>query len=882
MAYRKGAARGQRRKENNDDFMKDGETDDKKDKTLREKVLDKKEEIVKDVDDSQTEIKEVVSEIKNSNNESSKQLIEILKVKEEHQKEVQYEILQKTIPTFIPTEQILSKLEDIKPQAAKKSDKLFRLFEPKQLPIYRQDGEKALMNRWYWKLKHDDLPDGDYRVRAFFVKLYDTVLQHMPDYMILKDMAVENKNSRDAGKVVDAETAKICDDIFQDEETEGIVRRFIAEMRQRVNANRNEVQYPSILHNIDYEFNRYFLDHQIIEPLTNQMVFNYIPERLRNDVNYIFNMDRNLPSTARHIPPILIQDRLNLHDNFESIYDTITTANYILARSFVPDLKELESTEAQIQKMSQALNLEALTIQSETQFITGVNSQAANECFKKLIAAMLSQRTMAISFVTTNYMSLFSSMWLMTVIPSSMFIRESLCAVQLAIVNTILYPAYGMNRMHYQNGDHRTPFEIAEQQMQHFPITNWLHFVNNNTFRPVVVDGVLNQALNDNIRSGQVINQLMEAMNAISRQNFPTMPLDYKRSLQRGILLISNRIGQIVDTTRLLCYNYETLMACLTMNMNNVQTLTTEKLQMTEVTSLLMLMGNSTVIPEPRSLFKYYNINVNFHNNYNERLNDAVAIIAASARLNLYQEKTKEIVRNFFKRLHIFDVERIPDDQMYRVRDRMRQLPVEQRRLDIFQIILNNMELIEQASDKLAQGVVIAYREMQLEHDAMYGFVNIIRDLNGYQVINIEELMRSGDYQQITNMLLNNMPVALVGAIPFETDPSAISLIAKIDATVFAQIVKERKIDKLRPILYKINSESPDFYLVKNFNWVPTSSTKVYKQVHQEFDFRNSMHILSSNLTVTIFDDLLAFISADTVEPINAVAFDGVRIMNEL
>ena len=103
-------------------------------------------------------------------------------------------------------------------------------------------------------------------------------------------------------------------------------------------------------------------------------------------------MDRNLPSTARYIRPNLLQDRLNLHDNFESLWDTITTSNYILARSVVPDLKELVSTEAQIQKMSQDLQLEALTIQSETQFLTGINSQAANDCFKTLIAAMLSQQ----------------------------------------------------------------------------------------------------------------------------------------------------------------------------------------------------------------------------------------------------------------------------------------------------------------------------------------------------------------------------------------------------------------------------------------------------------------------------------------------------------
>ena len=411
---------------------------------------------------------------------------------------------------------------------------------------------------------------------------------------------------------------------------------------------------------------------------------------------------------------------------------------------------------------------------------------------------------------------------------------------------------------------------------------NWLHFVNNNQFRQAVIDGVLNQVLNDNIRNGHVINQLMEALMQLSRQQFPTMPIDYKRSIQRGILLLSNRLGQLVDLTRLLAYNYETLMACITMNMQHVQTLTTEKLQLTSVTSLCMLIGNATVIPSPQTLFHYYNVNVNFHSNYNERINDAVAIITAANRLNLYQKKMKAIVEDFLKRLYIFDVSRVPDDQMYRLRDRLRLLPVEIRRLDIFNLILMNMDQIERASDKIAQGVIIAYRDMHLERDEMYGYVNIARNLEGFQQINLEELMRSGDYAQITNMLLNNQPVALVGALPFITDSSVISLIAKLDATVFAQIVKLRKVDTLKPILYKINSDSNDFYLVANYDWVPTSTTKVYKQVPQQFDFRNSMHMLTSNLTFTVYSDLLAFVSADTVEPINAVAFDNMRIMNEL
>ncbi|AJC01230.1 nonstructural protein VP2, partial [Porcine rotavirus A] len=459
MAYRK---RGTRREnlpqqnerlqekevEKNIDVAMENKVNNKK-QQLSDKVLSQKEEIITDAQD---DVK-IADEVKKSSKEESKQLLEILKTKEDHQKEIQYEILQKTIPTFEPKESILKKLEDIKPEQAKKQTKLFRIFEPRQLPIYRANGERELRNRWYWKLKRDTLPDGDYDVREYFLNLYDQILIEMPDYLLLKDMAVENKNSRDAGKVVDSETASICDAIFQDEETEGVVRRFIADMRQQVQADRNVVNYPSILHPIDHAFNEYFLNHQLVEPLNNEIIFNYIPERIRNDVNYILNMDMNLPSTARYIRPNLLQDRLNLHDNFESLWDTITTSNYILARSVVPDLKEKElvSTEAQIQKMSQDLQLEALTIQSETQFLAGINSQAANDCFKTLIAAMLSQRTMSLEFVTTNYMSLISGMWLLTVIPNDMFLRESLVACELAIINTIVYPAFGMQRMHYRN-----------------------------------------------------------------------------------------------------------------------------------------------------------------------------------------------------------------------------------------------------------------------------------------------------------------------------------------------------------------------------------------------------------------------------------------------
>ncbi|AJC01229.1 nonstructural protein VP2, partial [Porcine rotavirus A] len=598
MAYRKRGAKREnlpqqnerlqeKEAEKNIDTIMESKTNNKK-QQLSDKVLSQKEEVITDAQD---DVK-IADEVKKSSKEESKQLLEILKTKEDHQKEIQYEILQKTIPTFEPKESILKKLEDIKPEQAKKQTKLFRIFEPKQLPIYRANGERELRNRWYWKLKKDTLPDGDYDVREYFLNLYDQILIEMPDYLLLKDMAVENKNSRDAGKVVDSETASICDAIFQDEITEGVIRRFIADMRQQVQADRNVVNYPSILHPIDHAFNEYFLNHQLVEPLNNEIIFNYIPERIRNDVNYILNMDMNLPSTARYIRPNLLQDRLNLHDNFESLWDTITTSNYILARSVVPDLKEKElvSTEAQIQKMSQDLQLEALTIQSETQFLAGINSQAANDCFKTLIAAMLSQRTMSLEFVTTNYMSLISGMWLLTVIPNDMFLRESLVACELAIINTIVYPAFGMQRMHYRNGDPQTPFQIAEQQIQNFQVANWLHFINNNRFRQVVIDGVLNQTLNDNIRNGQVINQLMEALMQLSRQQFPTMPVDYKRSIQRGILLLSNRLGQLVDLTRLLSYNYETLMACITMNMQHVQTLTTEKLQLTSVTSLCMLI----------------------------------------------------------------------------------------------------------------------------------------------------------------------------------------------------------------------------------------------------------------------------------------------------
>ncbi|ACJ66739.1 core protein, partial [Human rotavirus A] len=72
--------------------------------------------------DVQDDIK-IADEVKKSSKEESKQLLEILKTKEDHQKEVQYEILQKTIPTFEPKESILKKLEDIKPEQAKKQMK---------------------------------------------------------------------------------------------------------------------------------------------------------------------------------------------------------------------------------------------------------------------------------------------------------------------------------------------------------------------------------------------------------------------------------------------------------------------------------------------------------------------------------------------------------------------------------------------------------------------------------------------------------------------------------------------------------------------------------------------------------------------------------------
>ena len=81
-------------------------------------------------------------------------------------------------------------------------------------------------------------------------------------------------------------------------------------------------------------------------------------------------------------------------------------------------------------------------------------------------------------------------------------------------------------------------------------------------------------------------------------------------SIQRGILLLSNRLGQLVDLTRLLSYNYETLMACITMNMQHVQTLTTERLQLTSVTSLCMLIGNTTVIPSPHKDVTEVNCNL--------------------------------------------------------------------------------------------------------------------------------------------------------------------------------------------------------------------------------------------------------------------------------
>ncbi|AIG94478.1 VP2, partial [Human rotavirus A] len=219
MAYRKRGAKRENLPQQNErlqekeiekdmDVTMENKNNNRK-QQLSDKVLSQKEEIITDTQD---DVK-IAGEIKKSSKEESKQLLEILKTKEDHQKEIQYEILQKTIPTFEPKESILKKLEDIKPEQAKKQMKLFRIFEPKQLPIYRANGEKELRNRWYWKLKKDTLPDGDYDVREYFLNLYDQILIEMPDYLLLKDMAVENKNSRDAGKVVDSETANICDAI---------------------------------------------------------------------------------------------------------------------------------------------------------------------------------------------------------------------------------------------------------------------------------------------------------------------------------------------------------------------------------------------------------------------------------------------------------------------------------------------------------------------------------------------------------------------------------------------------------------------------------------------------------------------------------------------
>ncbi|AIG94468.1 VP2, partial [Human rotavirus A] len=219
MAYRQGGAKRENLPQQNErlqekeiekdvDVTMENKNNNRK-QQLSDKVLSQKEEIITDAQD---DIK-IAGEIKKSSKEESKQLLEILKTKEDHQKEIQYEILQKTIPTFESKESILKKLEDIRPEQAKKQMKLFRIFEPKQLPIYRANGEKELRNRWYWKLKKDTLPDGDYDVREYFLNLYDQILIEMPDYLLLKDMAVENKNSRDAGKVVDSETANICDAI---------------------------------------------------------------------------------------------------------------------------------------------------------------------------------------------------------------------------------------------------------------------------------------------------------------------------------------------------------------------------------------------------------------------------------------------------------------------------------------------------------------------------------------------------------------------------------------------------------------------------------------------------------------------------------------------
>nr|BBB44598.1 viral structural protein 2 [Porcine rotavirus C] len=860
--------------------------EEKEVKETKETVKDEKQVVTDENDASVKEVKEQSNNVNIQKNDLVKEVMNIQNqtlntIVAENKAEIE-EVVKKYIPSFTTDQLIIKKLTEIQESSAKTYNKLFRLFTPVKSYLYDVNGEKKLSTRWYWKLLNDDLPAGDYSVRQFFLSLYLNVLDEMPDYVMLRDMAVDNPYSAEAGKIVDEKSKEILVEIYQDQMTEGYIRRYMSDLRHRISGETNTAKYPAILHPVDEELNRYFLEHQLIQPLTTRNIAELIPTQLYHDPNYVFNIDAAFLTNSRFVPPYLTQDRIGLHDGFESIWDAKTHADYVSARRFIPDLTELVDAEKQMKEMAAHLQLEAITVQVESQFLAGISAAAANEAFKFIIGTILSTRTIAVEFITSNYMSLASCMYLMTIMPSEIFLRESLVAMQLAIINTLIYPAIGLAQMHYQAGEARTPFEIAEMQVANRPIRQWLHHCNTLQFGRQVTEGVTHLRFTNDIMTGRIVNLFSTMLVALSSQPFATYPLDYKRSVQRALQLLSNRTAQIADLTRLIVYNYTTLSACIVMNMHLVGTLTVERIQATSLTSLIMLISNKTVIPEPSAIFSYFSSNINFLTNLNEQIDNVVAEIMAAYRLDLYQQKMLMLVTRFVSRLYIFDAPKIPPDQMYRLRNRLRNIPVERRRADVFRIIMNNRDLIEKTSERICQGVLLSYTPMPLTYVEDVGLTNVVNDTNRYQMINIEEVEKTGDYSAITNALLHDTPIILKGAIPYVTNSSVIDVLSKLDTTVFASIVKERDISKLKPIKFTINSDSSEYYLVHNNKWTPTTTTAVYKARSQQFDIQRSVSMLESKLFFVVYNDLFKYIKTTTVSPINAVSYDGARIMQEM
>nr|QHU78954.1 VP2 [Porcine rotavirus C] len=867
---------------------------EKQNETVEEKEVEEVKESTKDekqvvVNGSNTSIREIKEQSNGTNIQKNDLVKEVINTQNqtlntivaENKAEIE-EVVKKYIPSFDTDKLIVQKLTEIQESSAKTYNKLFRLFTPVKSYLYDVNGEKKLSTRWYWKLLKDDLPAGDYSVRQFFLSLYLNVLDEMPDYVMLRDMAVDNPYSAEAGKIVDEKSKEILTEIYQDQMTEGYIRRYMSDLRHKISGETNTAKYPAILHPVDKELNEYFIEHQLIQPLTTRNITELIPPQLYHDPNYVFNIDAAFLTNSRFVPPYLTQDRIGLHDGFESIWDAKTHADYVSARRFVPDLTELVDAEKQMKEMAAHLQLEAITVQVESQFLAGISTAAANEAFKFIIGTILSTRTIAVEFITSNYMSLASCMYLMTIMPSEIFLRESLVAMQLAIINTLIYPAIGLAQMHYQAGEMRTPFELAEMQVANRPIRQWLHHCNTLQFGRQVTEGVTHLRFTNDIMTGRIVNLFSTMLVALSSQPFATYPLDYKRSVQRALQLLSNRTAQIADLTRLIVYNYTTLSACIVMNMHLVGTLTVERIQATALTSLIMLISNKTVIPEPSAIFSYLSSNINFLTNLNEQIDNVVAEMMAAYRLDLYQQKMLMLVTRFVSRLYIFDAPKIPPDQMYRLRNRLRNIQVERRRADVFRIIMNNRDLIERTSERICQGVLLSYTPMPLTYVEDEGLTNVVNETDGFQIINIEEIEKTGDYSAITNALLHDTPIILKGAIPYVTNSSVIDVLSKIDTTVFASIVKERDISKLKPIKFTINSDSSEYYLVHNNKWTPTTTTAVYKARSQQFNIQHSVSMLESKLFFVVYNDLFKYIKTTTVAPINAVSYDGARIMQEI